>query len=106
MNQRDTLQALDADLHAAFADAGFAETALYTDRVNTAVPCRVYVDRDAQTFGNFGEVSGARTVVSLFLVDVADPRSKAQIVLGCETFVLDSKLGEDESLSRWVVTRG
>ena len=106
MSQRAFLQELDADLHAAFADAGIAETAFYTDATIIAKSCRVYVNRDAQTTGEFGEVSGPRVVCEIFRADVASPKAGATLILDDESFVLDAKFSEDESLSRWVVRRG
>lgn len=109
MSQLDTLNELDADLHAALADAGLGNSGHYTaPGANFDVPVRCYVDRNVQVIGEFGQVVARRDEVTILLEDVATPAGKGRIYLADEaiTYVLGDELTNDGSLSRWSVRRG
>ena len=108
MTQRDTLRALDADLHAAFATAGFADTGTYTaPGGGAAVSVRAYLD-DVRIdgAGDFGDAYGRRTEVMLLRADVSAPLQGGTLVLDGVTYKLGQPLEEDDSATRWVVHRG
>lgn len=111
MSQLDTLNALDAELHAALQDAGLADQGHYTaPTANFDVPVRIYLDRDARRLGELGQVLGRHVVMGLLLADVTPtvggrvyvPADEAiyQLVKPADDGVLD-----DGSMSRWVVRR-
>ncbi len=107
MSQSAALRALDASLVDAFAGAGLADAATYTAPAGLPVPCRVLVDDEAQFFGDgAGEVAGHRTLLSLFLAEVSTPVRGAVVVADGQTYTLASLETRDQSLERWVVTRG
>ncbi len=110
MTQLDTLKQLDADLHAAFADAGLCDLGDYTPFVDGVAGAllpgvRVYVDRDVQQLGEFGQIVAPRTQVAYLLSDVA-PTKGGRIVVDGEAWINTDNVGNDGSLSRWVVRRG
>ena len=108
MSQLDALHALDADLHAALADAGLGNTGHYTaPGANFAVPVRGYLDRNVQVLGEFGQVVARRDELSLLLEDVPDPAGKGRVYLPDEgiTYMLTDEISNDGSLSRWAVRR-
>ena len=107
MSQTAALRALDASLVDAFAGAGLADAAVYTAPAGAPVPCRVLVDDEAQFFGDgAGEVAGHRTLLSLFLAEVPTPVRGAVVVADGQSYTLASLETRDQSLERWVVTRG
>lgn len=106
MSQREFLQELDADMHEAFADAGIADAGSYTAPGDGAPtqPCRVYVNRDILVYGSVGEIIGARTEVVVLRADIEQPVQKALLAIDGELFKLGQQIGQDESMTRWVVT--
>lgn len=106
MSQADFLRNMDATLHAAFAGAGMAETGTYTPQGGgAAVPVRVMIDRGVQAQGEYGVAVGPLILVRILRADVESPDAGGTLVIGSETFTLDRPESEDESASRWVVTR-
>lgn len=104
MSQRATIARLDAELHAAFVTAGFADSASYKAGADAPIACRVYVDRDMQVRGEFGQVIGRRTEIAILRADIASPAKGAQVTVDGEVFVLVEQTEDsDSSLSRWVV---
>lgn len=107
MTQLDTLKQMDADLHAAFADAGLADTVAYTP--NPAGPVvegvQVYIDRAHQQIGEFGQIVAPRTEVGYVLATVT-PTKGGSFTIDGETWINVDNIGNDGSLSRWVVRRG
>lgn len=105
-----TIPEMDALMHGIFVDAGLAEaaaTALYqAPGETTQIECRVYVDRNLQTIGDFGPSSGPRTLIGILLADVPAPAQGALITIGSEVFSLESQESRDEGISRWVVGNG
>lgn len=101
MSQADTLRALDATLHGAFLAAGFAETGTVR-----GVECDLYVDRDAEFFGDDqSAVAGLRTTVT-FRKDLVPGADRGdRVVVGSEAWLLSELVEEDESLAVWVVVR-
>lgn len=112
MTQFDDIQRMDADLHAALADAGMADRGHYTaPGANFDQPCRIYIDRAAQVLGEFGQVVGRRIEMAILAADV-DARAKGVVYVpfegrpGGESFTLVEKVQDDGSLSHWVVRLG
>ena len=108
MSELAALYALDADLHAALADAGLGNTGHYTaPGANFDVPVRGYLDRNVQVLGEFGQVVARRDELSILLEDVPEPAGKGRVYLPGEatTYSLVEEIGNDGSLSRWAVRR-
>lgn len=108
MSQTTVLRALDADLHAAFASAGMADTGTYTaPGGGAAVSVRGYVD-DARidAVGEFGETFARRTELTLLRADVNAPAAGGVVVLDGTTYTLQECIEHDDSATRWVVRRG
>lgn len=108
MSQAAFLQALDADLHAAFASAGLADTGTYTaPGSDTPVAVRGYVeDPRLDAVGEFGGTFARRTEVTLLRADVDVPVVGSTVVLDGVTFTLQECVYQDDSATRWVVRRG
>lgn len=103
MGQQSTLRALDASLHTAFARAGIAETGTYTPPAGSPVACRGY--RDDVTLDQVGDlrpVVGTRIVATLLRDDVATPVKGATWLVDGVTLTLESKVAEDQGVSRWI----
>lgn len=107
MSQQSTLRDIDATIMSAMKTAGFADTATYTaPSGGAALPCNVYVDRNAQFFGEQGDVVGSRITITLLLTEIPTQLRRASIVVGSETFKLDEIVELDESKIVWVVVNG
>ena len=110
MTQLDTLKQMDADLHAAFADAGLCDVGDYTPIVDgvaggVLAGVRVYVERDVQQIGEFGQIIAPRTQIAYLLADVT-PTKGGRIVVDGQAWINTDNVGDDGSLSRWIVRRG
>ena len=105
MSQAAFLRDLDNQLMGAFQAAGLADDATYTAPTGgTAVPCRVYVDRDPATLELNGvDVAGNRVMVGILRAEIDRPDIGGVLVIGSETFALEQRIRNDESLTRWVV---
>jgi hypothetical protein len=101
MSQADTLRALDRTLHGAFLAAGLADSG-----VVRGISCDLYLDRDAQFFGDDqAAVAGLRTTVT-FRKDQAPGAERGdRVVVGSEAWLLAEIVEEDESLAVWAVVR-
>ena len=108
MGQQDSLRALDAGIHDVMLAAGVAEQAVYQAGGGAAVPCRVYEDDKQDDFGeDLAPVAGRRTVLSIFLADVPAPRQDATVTMADGTvWKLKKQAAVDQSIAKWVVTRG
>lgn len=107
MSQQSTLRDLDSTIMSAMKTAGFADVATYTaPSGGAALPCNVYVDRNAQFFGEQGDVAGSRITITLLLAEIPTQLRRASIVIGSETFNLDEIAERDESKIVWVVVNG
>lgn len=107
MTQLDTIKQMDADLHAAFADAGLADSGHYTaPGANFDSPVSIYIDRAAQVMGEFGQIIGRRIEIGIVHGAIA-PAAKGRIFVPDEPahYELGEKITDDGSLSRWVVRR-
>lgn len=106
MSQRQALRDLDAAIHGAMASAGLAEDGVYrapgVAGSDPGVPVRVYVDRDQQTLGEYGQVVALRDQVALFREDV-DPVRGGTVVIDGWRYELAERIGLDDSLSTWNV---
>jgi hypothetical protein len=102
------LQSIDATIHAAMLGAGLADLGTYLapggNPSTDTIACRVFVDRNTQELGDFGQLVGSRDVVGLFKADVQSPLQGASVTIGSETLKLKSLLDQDESKQRWVVS--
>jgi hypothetical protein len=109
MSQKAALAAMDADLHAAFADAGLADDGLYTPPNAapgaTPVPVRVYVNRDVQDIGAGNQVSVGRVEVQYLLADVT-PAIGGQLVVDGDTYINAGEMSNDGAIAVWAVRRG
>jgi hypothetical protein len=105
MSQVATLRSLDARIMAALGRYGAADVGVYVskDTQTTVNPCSVYLDRDVQTVGDFGQVIGQKTHATFLLAEVT-PQQGGRFTLGAEVWKLDTELSRDESRSRWAVT--
>lgn len=103
MSQRDALQAMDADIVAAFVAAGLADTATYTPPGGgTALPCQVMVDRNVEIFAEGGaDVPTRGIVIALQLAEVPAPARGGVVAIGTEQLQLVAKVDADESLEKW-----
>jgi hypothetical protein len=107
MSRLSAMREMDADLHAALADAGLGNDGHYTAvDANFDVPVRCYLDRAVQVLGEFGQVVGRRDELVILSADV-EAAAKARVFLPDEgiTVMLGDKVSDDGSLSRWVVRR-
>lgn len=98
----------DALAHAAFADAGLADVALYTSAQSSApsVQCRVLVDRSLQTLGFESAAVTRSTVIRAWLADIGcAPTSGAIFAIGNERFVVDRVDTIDEGIATCLATR-
>jgi hypothetical protein len=113
MSQSSTLAALDARVHAAFARAGYAFTGMYTPPGgNLALPVSGYLNLGVQVGGQFGQVLSRRDEMELLAGDglglAKDGRVFIEDVKDSgigETWNLEKQLGDDGSLTQWVVRR-
>jgi hypothetical protein len=104
MSQAATLRDLDAIFAEQLLAAGMADTATYTPPgAGDPVDCTVLVDRNAQFFGDNGEVFGHRILITIFLAEIAAPARQGVIAIGAESFALEQLDARDESQQRWLV---
>ena len=107
MSQAGFLRQFDAAAFGAFRDAGIGDDARYTaPEAVASLPCVVLVDRDAADYGaEIAPVATRRVVVTFQRADFQPARS-GRVLVGADSYQLEELLSEDESASRWVVTRG
>lgn len=104
MSQTTTLRDLDAIFAQQLLEAGMADAATYTPPgAGDPVACTVLVDRNAQFFGENGEVFGHKILITIFLAEVAAPARQGVIDIGDESFALEQVDARDESQQRWLV---
>lgn len=107
MSQRLFLEGLDATLHAAFASAGMADPGAYTAPGGEAIPCSVYVDRDGQPRGEFGQVRSPINEVAYVLGSMPiAPVQNGTLQVDGQILVNAKEISNDGSLSRWMVRNG
>ena len=115
MSQADFLRGFDAMAFGAFQAAGVGDRARYTAPGAVAgVPCDVLVDRQMTEYGNgVAEVAASHVVVGFQRAQVQPVRLGALVLLRAdgtdgEAFRLDAEVEglSDESIVRWVVSRG
>jgi len=94
---------LDAKIFAGMMRSGLADDAAYTEGTGSPMPCRVIVKRDTQIIGEYGQVVGERTTVSFLRAEVPTPKRSATVTVGTDSWTLESKQHEDESVSEWIV---
>lgn len=112
MSQRAFLQAFDAAVIGAFADAGLADRAnYYAAGGAAALPCEVLVDRSLQEFGDDPATVAGPYVRIGFQRAQVQPARRGRVALlddagqEVEAFVLAEMLPAmgDESMTYWVV---
>lgn len=107
MSQRAALADMDADLHAAFADAGLADRGLYlpANAAPDALPIvvDVYVDRDIQTLGDVRQAMSGRVEVAYVLSPLFKPAQGGVLVVDGDRYENAAAISDDGSISRWVV---
>jgi len=91
------LAALDARIVRTFKATGVADSAT----LNGAA-CDVMIDRNVQVFGDNGEIVGPRDVATFLRSEVA-PMRGGMLVVGSDTWTLEKKTTQDESLSEWIL---
>lgn len=110
MSQFDALLAMDADIHAALFDVGLADRGHYHPTPSApGIACDLYLDRDVQVLGQFGEVMARQDEMGIRLADVQPVRNGRvvlQLASGSETWVLVDPVANDGAISRWAVRRG
>lgn len=103
------LAEFDAPAHAAFADAGIADTVQYTpaDRTRASRPARVFVDRASTSQGFGAQVDAPSITVRVLLADTdgTAPGVGAVFDLGDVRHVVDRVLDQDESTATCIVSR-
>lgn len=87
---------------AAFFDAWDAELTL---GVSAPVECKVFIDRNTETMGEFGEVVVAQTVIT-FVSGAFVPAAGATVVANAISYVLERKVDGDGVTERWSARRG
>lgn len=104
MSQADFMRDLDAQLMGAFHAIGLADDATFTPAAGGPVACRVYVDRNPATLEQMGvQTDGNRIVVGILRAEVDRPDVGDALAIGSESFQLEARIFNDESLTRWVV---
>ena len=64
---------------------------------------RVSVEHGTAVSGEYGEVTGYRTVVDIHYAGVARPKKDDALVVGAATYKLDAALKDDGYTARWIV---
>lgn len=97
----------DAVAHSAFADAGLADTGIYTGIAPEAapVPVRVMVDDDVAQVGELSRLPGTWARITLLRSDVAVPARGARVVVGAQTFELEQMIRQDAGSTEWEASR-
>ncbi len=88
------------DIHAVF---GFDAT--YTAPAGEPVPCRVVEHRNAEVFGEYGQVIERRTALSFLAAQVPVPVRGAVVVSAKGTWAIDRVAQDDGFVVRVWVTR-
>lgn len=106
MTQRETLQQMDAAIHAAFLGAGLAFAGGYRGPnvpvTAAAQDVRGYLDRGVEFYGEFGQVAGRRDQITLMLEDVA-PAVGGHVDCDGLRFKLAELIDQDDSTAQYVV---
>jgi hypothetical protein len=105
VSQLDALRGLDAMILADLKRMDLVDTGTYTaPGGGTPVACDVLVDRNVKDFGDDqAPVATLHVVVGIFREQVATPARGGVVTVGAESWRLDAKIDQDESLTRWVV---
>lgn len=107
MSQAATLRALDADMFAAFADAGMADSDEVTyqgPNSATLVPCTVLFDQPEITrMERDGPSTGTLTEITLLRAEVPSPERGGRVTINATAFRLDELTHEDAGHTRWTV---
>ena len=103
MSQRAFLQALEADLHAAFADDDMADSGTITRSSGTAIACSVYVDRSTQSLSLAGiQARASAALITVLRAGVTIvPQRDDLIEVDSDAWKVESIIDSDES--HWVL---
>ena len=108
MSQINGTRALDERIMLVTQRAQAADLGRYAPQgiaLPSATNCRVYVNRDVQGVGEFGQVTESRTEITFLLADLT-PAQNGLIAVGSETWKLMQRAaGSDESRSVWVAQK-
>ena len=110
MSQLDQVRLFDAQMHAAFEQAGLSDAGQYFAPGSAeGVPCDAFLDRDVQVLGQFSEVLARRDEMGLLIAGV-QPAARGRVLItmeggAIETWHLVDPISDDGSLSRWAVRR-
>ena len=107
MSQTAFMQQLDADMAAAFVDAGMADAATYQSPTSaTLVPCTVMLDQPEITrLDRDGPSTGPLTEITLLRAEVPSPQRGAKVTIGELVYRLDELTHDDAGHTRWAVVR-
>ena len=104
MSQSAFLTSLDAEIHAALADAGLADDAHYTAPGGVEpVPCRVYLDERTWTVGEYAPAYADAARLTILRADVPDPVEGATVTILGRTWTLRQPIDNDDGISVWEV---
>ena len=101
---KTALQTITGEIVDAFISAGIADSGTYTAPGGSAIPCRVFINRDQDVFGEFGGAVRKATTIDLLLSEIPTPKREGIIVADGATFKL-VRLAKpaDESVATWEV---
>lgn len=106
MTQQQTLRDFDSLIVSSMISAGMGDVGIYTPHGGGSPVngISVLVDTVLAEFGDDpGSVAGTKTVLTLYLSEVAVPTRLSTVQIGAKVWKLDSLDAQDESMSRWVV---
>lgn len=99
------LRELDAEIHGALSEAGFADQATYVApdavRGTAAQTCAVYIDRDVQLYGDLNQVVARRTQITVLRADLTPARNGVLVIDGLRYRLVDL-VSEDDGITVWI----
>lgn len=105
MSQLAFRQQIASDMFDGLVDAGMADAGTYTPpgAGQTAVPCRVVINRGMAPQGNYGAVSADKTTLRLLVQEVPSAVRDAVVAADGDTFKLVKELSNDGAVAMWDV---
>lgn len=99
---------MDAELRAAFVDAGAADAGTYTPPGGSPVACSMLVDRGLSLIAvDQSSINANQTTITLFLEEIGQRPAKGGVIqIGSEIFTIDRLDTIDESRAVCVVKVG
>jgi hypothetical protein len=109
MSQRDRLREMDAELMLDCLDEDLADQASYLPPAEDAEAVAVDVFVDDESLDRIGDLgpgaASTRREVCFLRAQLANPEKRGVVTVGDVGWKLEEKVFEDDSQSRWVVTR-